>query len=401
MVTGNAIVGQSGGPTSVINASLAGMVEATQTFDGIDHVLGMRYGIEGFMAENVIDLGAESTEVIGALKTTPSSALGSCRHKLTEDDLPKILDLLQKYNIRYFFLIGGNDTMDTIHRVEDYARRHGHEMIGLGIPKTVDNDLFGTDHTPGFASAARYMTLSVQQAGVLARDMQKVDQFAVFQAIGREAGWLAAATALAKTCESDAPHILCLPERPFVKDTFLANVKACYDKYGFVSVVCGEGITYGDGRPVSASETSDKFNNVEFGAMGGASVATVLHRMISDQFGWRGEFQITESLPMCAADRAVQRDIDEAYMCGQAAVELAKQGKTGLMVTLERASSDPYKCTTGTASLADVAVRAKPMPDEYLSADGSFVTEAFLDYIRPLVGELPSYTRLACEKFSI
>ncbi len=385
----------------MINASLAGVVEAAQSFESIDHVLGMRYGIEGLMAENIIDLGAESAEVIKALKTTPSSALGSCRHKLTEDDLPQVLALLQKYNIRYLFLIGGNDTMDTIHRVEDYARRHGHEMIGVGIPKTVDNDLFGTDHTPGFASAARYMTLSVQQAGVLARDMQKVDQFAVFQAIGREAGWLAAATALAKTCESDAPHILCLPERPFVKDTFLANVKACYDKYGFVSVVCGEGITYGDGRPVSASETSDKFNNVEFGAMGGASVAMVLHGMIADAFGWRGEFQITESLPMCAGDRAVQRDIDEAYMCGQAAVELARQGKTGLMVTLERTSSDPYQCTTGTVPLADVAVRAKPMPDEYLSADGSFVTEAFLDYVRPLVGDLPSYTRLACEKFSI
>jgi len=385
----------------VINASLAGIVEAAQTFEGVDHVLGLRYGIEGFMAENIIDLGAESTEAIGALKTTPSSALGSCRHKLTEDDLPRILELLRKYDIRYFFLIGGNDTMDTIHRVEDYARRHGHEMIGLGVPKTVDNDLFGTDHTPGFASAARYMTLSVLQAGVLARDMQRVDQFVVFQAIGREAGWLAAATALAKTYESDAPHILCLPERPFVKDTFLANVKACYDKHGFVSVVCGEGITYGDGRPVSASETSDKFSNVEFGAMGGASVAMVLHRMISDEFNWRGEFQITESLPMCAADRTVQRDIDEAYMCGQAAVELARQGKTGLMVTLERASNDPYQCMTSTALLADVAVRAKPMPDEYLSADGSFVTKAFLDYVRPLVGELPCYTRLACEKFSI
>ena len=181
----------------------------------------------------------------------------------------------------------------------------------------------------------------------------------------------------------------------------MAKVKSCYDQYGYVSVVCGEGITYGDGRPVSASETSDKFNNIEFGAMGGASIAMVLHRMISDEFGWRGEFQITESLPMSGADRAVALDIEEAYQCGQAAIELARQGQTGRMVTLERTSSDPYQCTTGTASLADVAVHAKPMPDEYISADGSFVTDAFLDYVRPLVGELPRYGRLACETFSI
>ena len=398
---GNAIVGQSGGPTSVINASLAGIVDAAKAFDGIDHILGMRYGIEGFMAEQIIDLGGESAETIAGLKTTPSSALGSCRHKVTDEDFPRILEVIRKYDIRYFFLIGGNDSMDTIQRVEAYVKPHGHEMVGIGVPKTVDNDLFGTDHTPGFASAARYMALSVQQAGLLARDMQKVDQFVVFQAIGREAGWLTAATALGKTEEADAPHILCLPERPFVRDAFLAKVKDCYDRYGFVSIVCGEGVTYEDGRPVSASETSDKFKNIEFGAMGGASIAMVLHKIVSDEFGWRGEFQVTESLPMSAADRAVTLDIEEAYMCGQAAIELARQGQTGRMVTLERTSDSPYQCTTGTASLADVAVHAKPMPDEYISADGSFVTDAFLDYVRPLVGELPRYSRLAGKPFSL
>lgn len=396
---GNAIIGQSGGPTPVINASLAGVIDAAKAFDGIDHMLGMRYGIEGFMAEDIIDLGQESAETVAALKTTPSSALGSCRHKVQDEDFPRILEVIKKYDIRYFFLIGGNDSMDTIQRVEAYVKANGHDMLGIGVPKTVDNDLFGTDHTPGFASAARYMALSVQQAGILARDMQKVDQFVVFQAIGRDAGWLTAATALAKTQEGDAPHILCLPERPFVNETFLANVKDCYDKYGFVSIVCGEGVTYEDGRPVSASETSDKFNNTEFGAMGGASIAMVLHKMISDKFGWRGEFQVTESLPMSAADRAVTTDIEEAYMCGKAAIDLAKQGKTGLMVTLERTSNASYQCTTGTASLSDVAVHAKPMPDEYITADGSYVTEAFLDYVRPLVGEMPSYARLRAQAF--
>lgn len=395
MLKGNAIIGQSGGPTSVINSSLAGVIDSAQKFDGIETLYGMQFGIEGFMAENFIDLSSQPKSVVDGLKTTPSSTLGSCRHKLQEEDLPKILEVLKKRNIRYFFLIGGNDTMDTVHRVEKYAQENNYEMIGIGLPKTVDNDLFGTDHTPGFASAAKYMALSVMQAGVLARDMKKVDQFVVFQCIGREAGWLVGATAAGKRTPEDAPHIMCLPERAFDKDKFLADVKSCYDKYGFVSIVCGEGITYADGTAVSASETKDKFNNVEFGAMGGTSAAMAIHKMVSDEFGFRGEFQITESLPMCAADRAVQSDIDEAFMCGQRAVELAAQGKTGLMVSLERQSDDgAYQCKTGTAALADVAVKAKPMPDEYINSEGNFVTEEFFSYLRPLIGEMPEYVRL-------
>ncbi len=394
MLKGNAIIGQSGGPTSVINASLAGVITEARNFDQIETLYGMRYGIEGFMAENLINLSEQPQEVVDGLKLTPSSALGSCRYKLLDADLPKVLELLKKYNIRYIFLIGGNDTMDTIHRVEAYAKSQGYDMVGIGVPKTVDNDLFGTDHTPGFASAARYMALSVMQSGVLARDMKKVDQFVVFQCIGREAGWLIGATAAGKRSEEDAPHIMCMPERAFDKDKFLADVKSCYDKYGFVSIVCGEGIVYADGTPVSASKTKDKFNNVEFGAMGGTSAAMSLHRMIVEEFGFRGEFQITESLPMCAADRAVALDIEEAFMCGQTAVELARDGKTGLMVTLEREDSSEYKCKTSTAALCDVAVKAKPMPDKYINKEGNFVTDKFLDYVRPLIGELPNYVKL-------
>ena len=225
MLKGNAIIGQSGGPTSVINASLAGAIEAAAKFECIEHFLGMRYGVEGFMQENIIDLGAQGKDIIQGLRYTPSSALGSCRYKLKDRDLPAVLDVLKKYNIRFVFLIGGNDTMDTIHRVEKYAAQQGYELRGIGIPKTVDNDLFGTDHTPGYASAARYMALSIKQAGTLARDMKRVDQFVVFQCIGREAGWLPAATALGKKDLSDAPHIICFPERKFNKDNFLADVK--------------------------------------------------------------------------------------------------------------------------------------------------------------------------------
>ncbi|UCF43090.1 MAG: 6-phosphofructokinase [Planctomycetota bacterium] len=398
MLKGNAIIGQSGGPTSVINASLAGIITAAKEFEGIKRTLGMRFGIEGFMAGNIIDLDKESAEVIDGLKRTPSSALGSCRHKLSDDDLPVILDILRKQDIHYIFMIGGNDTMDTIHRIEGYAKKEGYDLIGIGVPKTVDNDLFGTDHTPGFPSAARYIALSVMQEGLLARDMQKVDQFVVFQAIGRDAGWLTAASVAGKKSAEDAPHLLCLPERPFSKDKFLKDVKRCYDEFGFVSIVCGEGVTYADGRPVSASEVTDKFDNVEFGAMGGVSAATALHRIISDEFGFRGEFEITESLPMSAADRTSQIDVEEAYMCGKAAVELAKQGKTSLMVTLERKAGGKYQCTTGTIGLAEVAIKSKPMPDEFINAEGNFVTEAFRDYLRPLIGELPQYSTLQCHK---
>ncbi|QDU94771.1 diphosphate--fructose-6-phosphate 1-phosphotransferase [Lignipirellula cremea] len=402
MLKGNAIVGQSGGPTSVINASLAGVVEAAGKSKAIDRVFGMRFAIEGLLNDYLLDLSAEPADIWKKLKTTPSSALGSSRHKLTDDDFAPILKQLQKYDIRYFFMIGGNDTMDTIHRIVEHAGAAGHEMIGVGVSKTVDNDLHGTDHTPGYASAARYVALSVLQSGLLARDMQRVDQFAIFQTVGRSAGWLPAAAACAKRSAADAPHIILLPERPFDRAAFLAEVARCQKKYGFVSIVCGEGITNPDGSPVSASETTDKFSNVEFGAMGGTSAAMMLHKMISDEFGWRGEFQVTESLQMCAADRAVKLDIDEAYGCGKQAVKLAEQGTSGVMVTLTRESkrNEPYRSGFGQISLAEAANAERPMPDKFIRSDGMFVTKAFLEYAAPLVGDLPDYVNLTIKKAS-
>ncbi|MCL2305436.1 MAG: 6-phosphofructokinase [Planctomycetaceae bacterium] len=401
MLNGNAILGQSGGPTAVINSSLCGVIEESlrskdkpNPGGSIDKIFGMRYGIEGFMQDLVVDLGAQPKEVIEGLKTTPSSALGSCRHKLKDAEFPKVLEQLKKYNIRYYFLIGGNDTMDTIHRVEKYCKEQGYDLRGVGIPKTVDNDLFATDHTPGFASAARFIALSVQQAGILARDMKKVDQYVIFQTVGRSAGWLPAAAACAKKEEGDAPHIILLPERPFEKERFLAEVKKTYEKYGWVSVVCGEGVCYADRRSISNSGVKDKFGNVEFGAMAGTSAAFTLHKMIQDEFGWRGEFQVTESLQMCAADRAVQQDLDEAYACGKRAVELALAGTSGVMVTIQRESNVPYKYSLSTAPLEEVALGEKPMPDDFICDDRLYVTEKALEYLRPLIGELPTYPRL-------
>ncbi|MDB5105387.1 MAG: pfp 2 [Fibrobacteres bacterium] len=391
---GNAVIGQSGGPTSVINSSLAGIIEQCRRLGLADDIYGMNFGIKGFMEERLIDLGQQPAHVIEGLRTTPSSALGSSRHKVKEEDLPRILEVLRKYDIRYFFLIGGNDTMDTIHRVEQYCRANHYELQGIGIPKTVDNDLFGTDHTPGFASAGRSNMLSVRQSGWLFRDMQRVDQFVIYQTIGRDAGWLAAATALAKTNEDDAPHLIYMPERVFDADRFLVDAQECIKKYGWVSVVCGEGLKYADGSPVSASMTKDNFHNTEFGAMGGASVGLNLHKMMSKVTGLRGEFQITESLIMCAMDRALKQDLQEAFDCGRHAVDLAAKGETGHMVTIERVSNDPYSIRFSKASLGDVAVRAKPMPDSYINAAGNHVTAEALDYLRPLLGEVPEYVTL-------
>jgi len=404
MLQGNAIVGQSGGPTAVINASMVGVVDAAKRAKVIDRVFGMRFAIEGVLNNYLLDLGSESDETLKKVRVTPSSALGSSRLKLQPEHFPTILKRLKQYGVRYFFMIGGNDTMDTIHRVVEYANAQGYEMRGVGVSKTVDNDLYGTDHTPGFPSAARYVALSIQQGALLNRDMQKVDQFSVFQTVGRSAGWLPAAAAVARRKKGDPPHIILMPERAFDKDAFLKKVQATHKKHGYVSIVCGEGVTYADGSPISASQTKDKFGNVEFGAMGGTSAAMSIHKMLSDTFGWRGEFQVVESLMMAAMDRGVKLDYQEAYHCGKKAVQLATKGapgeNSGVMVTIERANKkgEPYKATYGTAPLDKVANYEHQMPDKYIAKDGMDVTPAFMDYIHPLVGELPELGHLTIKK---
>jgi 6-phosphofructokinase len=393
-VFGNAVIGQSGGPTSVINSSLAGVIDAAGKASFIGSIFGMQYGIEGFMKEKMYDLGNQPDSIIKGLRRTPSSALGSSRLKLKDEHMEHILSLLKKYDIRYLFMIGGNDTMDTIHRIEKYCRNKDYELCGIGIPKTVDNDLFGTDHTPGFPSAAMSNILNVMQAGILARDMQKVDQYVIYQTIGRDAGWLAAATAIAKKNEYDAPHLIYSPELPFDREKYLEDVEMCIKNYGYVSVVCGEGIKYADGTPVSASKTKDKFDNIEFGAMGGVSVGLNLHKMISSEFGFRGEFQITESLIMSDFVRAVKTDLDEAFLCGEKAVDFAASGETGIMVSINRVSDQPYRIEFGKVALSDVAIAAKPMPLEYFNKRGNFVSDSFIKYMKPLTGELPEFVEL-------
>ena len=366
MFKGNVIIGQSGGPTCVINGSLAGVISEAAECKQITGVYGMRYGIEGFLQENIINLKKEGNEIVNLL--------------------------------RHIFLIGGNDTMDTIHRIEEYCHETGYELQGVGIHKTVDNDLYGTDHTPGYPSAARYVAMSVLQGGLLSRDMQKVDQFVIYQAVGRSAGWLVAASVMGKKNEADPPHIILMPERHFDLHKFLNDFETCYKKYGWVSIAVGEGVTYEDGTPISASRVTDKFSNVEFGAMGGTSAAMMLHRMISDRFKIRGEFQVVESLQMCGADRMSAVDAKEAFQCGVEAVKLIKSGQTGYMVSIEREKGKVYSVRYGKTPLEEVAIREKPMPDKYINAEGNFVTKAFVNYLKPLVGELPEYVTLKAKQ---
>ncbi len=398
MLSGNILIGQSGGPTSVINSTLAGIVEEARGLKEVDKIFGMKFGIEGFFEENLINLSLTDPGIISGLRQTPGSALGSSRYKLKNEELPRVRELLEKYNIRTFFLIGGNDTMDTIHRVEKYCRADGYPLTGIGAPKTVDNDLYGTDHTPGFPSAARYISLSVQQAGRLAADMQRVDRFTVFQTIGRDAGWLAGASALARKREDDAPHLIYFPERRLSRERVLSDVHETIERIGWCYIVIGEGALWEDGTPVSASQVKDNFSNIEFGAMGGSSAALSLHQLIHKETGYRGEFQITESLPMCAIDRASPIDLDEAYTCGTRAVILASEGVSGVMVALERESSKPYRVRYTTTPLEEVAIRARPMPENFINSAGNDITEDFLQYMEPLADPLPDYSILDGEE---
>lgn len=394
---GIAVVAQTGGPTAVINSSLAGIISQCLKEDNVEEVWGCHFGMKGLLEEDFIDL---TDAPVDLLQQTPGSALGSSRIKLNSENIPRVLEVFKKYNIRFFFGIGGDDTQLNVYEVEKYCREQNYELNGMGCPKTVDNDLPLTDHTPGFPSAARYTALSVYQGGRLTRDMQKVDQFVIYQTIGRSAGWLAAAPYGFKEKESDPPHIILIPETPFNEDKFIAFFKECYDKYGFVSIITGEGVMDEDGNPVSATKVKDDFGNKEFGAMGGVSVGMEIHKIITKHFpDMRGEFQVTESLPMCADDRTVDTDVKEAFELGAKAAELAANGESGYMTVIERLEGPEYKTRIGKVPLCDVGGKQKPIPAKYIAENGMDMTSAFNEYIRPLLGKKPVYADLGvCKK---
>ena len=390
---GKLVVGQSGGPTAVINASLAGVIQEAVQHEAITGIYGMRHGVEGLLREDLVDLEAESAEMVELLKHTPSAALGSCRHKPGDAEYERILGILRANGIRYFLYIGGNDSADTSHRLAALAEREEYELRVIGIPKTVDNDLVATDHCPGHPSVARWLATSVRDAGLDTEAIGGVDTVKVIETMGRDTGWITAATALARTHEDAAPHLIYLPERPLRREQLLADVDRVYRALGHVVIAVCEGQKDDRGQYVSASTKSvdvDRFGHPQLGG-----VAAVVCELISTELKLKARFDKPGTIQRVSSVLASAVDVEEAWRVGQAAVQHAVDGATGQMVVLVRERSEPYRSRTELVPLEQVANKVRAVPEEFIAPAGSDVTQAYLDYIRPLIGgPLPAYARL-------
>ena len=391
---GNLVVGQSGGPTAVINASLVGVIQEALRHDAIDNVYGMRHGIEGLLKEDLVDLRSESAQTLERLRHTPSAALGSCRHKLSDDDYEQILRVVRAHNIRYFLYIGGNDSADTSRRLARLAAQEEYEVRVMGIPKTVDNDLVETDHCPGHPSVARWLAVSVRDAGLDTEAIGVVDTVKVIETMGRDTGWITASTALARERPGDAPHLIYLPERPFRREQFLADVERIYRERRHVVITVCEGLKDERGQYVAASTgaiDTDRFGHPQLGG-----VAAVLCSIIAGEIGIKARFDKPGTIQRVSSVLASPVDAEEAYRVGQVAVAHAVQGESGFMVSIVREPGPVYRSTTGRVPLEKVANAVKKVPDEFIADEGNDVTPAYLDYIGPLTGgPLPPYARLS------
>ncbi|NLX90034.1 MAG: 6-phosphofructokinase [Firmicutes bacterium] len=386
---GNGVVAQSGGPTAVINNSLCGVIQGwlNNNFEGM--LLGAVHGIRGVLEEDFIDLSRQKRETIKGLRFTPGSALGSCRYKLKEEDYRKLLNVFQKNDIRFFFYIGGNDSMDTANRVHQLAMEENYEMTVVGIPKTIDNDLPCTDHCPGYGSAAKFLAATVLETGIDLKGVLNNNRIKLLEVMGRNAGWLAASTALAKRAEEDAPHLIYLPEVPFSKEQFLLDVQKTYNKLGYAYIVVSEGIVDKSGRYIVSSSSRDSFGHRELGGLAG-----VLKELIENEVGIKVRCNVLGTAQRSAMHFASRTDADEAYMAGEEAVRLAARGESGFMVTFIRDEGLEYNCSTGKVELDRVANVEKKVPVEWINADHNFVNEKFIRYARPLIqGEVVVPTR--------
>lgn len=387
----NIIVGQSGGPTSVINSSLAGVYKTARE-RGFHKVYGMLHGIQGLLDEQYIDLSTQirSDMDIELLKRTPSAFLGSCRYKLPEihknpEIYEKIFQILDKLEIEAFIYIGGNDSMDTIKKLSDYAIIKGHDQKFLGVPKTIDNDLALTDHTPGFGSAAKYIAASTKEVirDALGLTYNK-EMITVIEVMGRNAGWLTGATALAKTEDCDGPDLIYLPELPFDINKFLKKVKDLLTKKKSIIIAVSEGIKLPDGRYVC--ELSGGADYVDaFGHKQLQGTAAYLAGFLGAEIGCKTRSVEFSTLQRSASHMASRTDIDEAFMVGGAAVKAADEGDTGKMVVIDRVSDDPYMSTAGIYDVHRIANNEKVVPREWVNKEGNYVTEEFVDYVQPLI----------------
>lgn len=401
----NAFYAQSGGVTAVINASACGLIEtARQHNDKIAHVYAGRNGIIGALTEDLIDTNVESAEDIAALRYTPSSAFGSCRYKLksfeeNRAEYERLIAVFKAHNIGYFFYNGGGDSQDTTHKLSQLSEALGHDLRCIGIPKTVDNDLPLTDNCPGFGSVAKYVAVSIREAGFDVASMARTStKVFVLEVMGRHAGWIAAAGGLAAEKEGDSPHIILFPERVFDQEKFLSKVDETVKKHGFCCIVVSEGVKNADGKFLAEAGTHDAFGHAQLGG-----VAPVVANMIKTKFGYKYHWAVADYLQRAARHIASKTDVEQAYAMGKAAVELALAGKTAVMPTIVRTSNTPYQWDIGYGELKDVANVEQKLPAHYIREDGFGITAECEEYLRPLImGEdyppyvngLPHYVQL-------
>jgi ATP-dependent phosphofructokinase / diphosphate-dependent phosphofructokinase len=400
----NIFYAQSGGVTAVINASACGVIETARAHPEFGKVYAGRNGIIGALREELIDTSFETKETIAALRHTPSGAFGSCRYKLKSVDenraeYERLIEVFKAHDIGYFFYNGGGDSQDTAHKVSQLSQEINYPITCIGIPKTVDNDLPITDNCPGFGSVAKYVAVSIREAGLDVASMcESSTKVFVMEVMGRHAGWIAGAAGLAAEQEGDAPHIIVFPEIAFDKEAFLAKAKSCVDQYGYCAIVVSEGAHYEDGSFLADQGTTDAFGHAQLGG-----VAPTLANMLKDELGYKYHWAVSDYLQRAARHIASGTDVEQAYAMGKAAVEFALAGKNAVMPTVVRESSSPYKWHIGEANLADVANVEKMMPRDFITEDGFGITAAAKEYFAPLIlGEdyppykngLPDYARL-------
>ena len=393
---GNLIIGQSGGATAVINASLVGAVEAALTNSRIEGIYGMRYGIQGLLAEDILDLRREPMGLWSRILHAPSAALGTCRYKLQPNDIEKAIEILRRYDVRYVLYIGGNDSADTAHRLAQAVQQGGYDLQAISVPKTIDNDLPFTDHCPGYGSAARFLALATMDSAMNTISIPTHYPVKVIETMGRDAGWLTASSALGKRHEHDAPHILLLPEQTFVEERFLSQVEEIYRRLGYVVVVAAETIRDENGHALGEAEAvgTDAFQHP---LLSGA--AQYLVQLVIQKLQLRARFDKPGDLQRMSSNSISSTDRDEAYLVGKMGVQALLDGESDKMITLQCSRSPEYSCTTGLAELAQVANQQRLLPDEYLTPGKTMVTQAFFDYALPLIGDpLPHHARLALKR---
>jgi ATP-dependent phosphofructokinase / diphosphate-dependent phosphofructokinase len=393
-LVGNLLVAQSGGPTAVINASVAGVIQEAGKHEFIEEIYGGLNGIIGILKENLIDLNDEKARAIEDLKHTPGAALGTCRYKLdfkkkpeqAARDMDRLFEVFQAHNIRYFFYVGGNDSQDTSNQIHQHAQQRNYELRVIGVPKTIDNDLPHTDHCPGYGSVVKHNATTVMEIAADISGMA-VDEGSccIIEVMGRNAGWIAAGTVLAKRNPNDAPHIILLPEIPFVESAFLEKVREIVTTQATCIVVVGEGLKDESGQEIGA----DKNRLDAFGHPVLSGAADRLAELVQNKLNTKTRTVKLGYSQRAAAHFASATDVAEAAACGEAAVRAAIQGKSGFMVKLVRTQNHPYAWTTDLQDLNDIANEVHLLPRDWISEDGFLPNEKFIEYARPLIeGEL-------------